>query len=346
MQKVVAEIYLRNIRHNAELFKEITGVKLCAVVKANAYGHGAEEVVFALSDIAECFAVALVDEALQIRQAACGKDSLVFSSPITEEDSYTLAVNGFIATIPDLWTAKLVASVCEKYALPCRVHLKVNTGMNRYGMNGSMLGKVCRFLQASPWVLVEGIYSHLYDTTRENAERQRKLFCQMQRICEGYFPDVCSHISATFGATLGQEFVFDMVRVGLGLYGYTPTQTDLPLRKGMSVKGQVLCNRRLSFGGVGYGGNLAKKGQRISLVRGGYADGFLRKKENGACGFEKNANNLCMDVCLRKTNQKRGAWTPLLVDARETAAATGTIPYEVLCAATRRAEMVYDYDSE
>ena len=344
MQKVVAEIHLGNIRRNAELFKKLTGVKLCAVVKANAYGHGSEEVTLALSDIADCFAVALVDEALQIRQAACGRDILVFSPPITEEEAYTLAVNGFIATISDLWTAKRVASVCEKYALPCRVHLKVNTGMNRFGMNGSMLGKVCRFLQGKPLIIVEGIYSHLYDTTRENAEKQRRLFCQMQRICKGYFPNVCSHISATFGATLGQEFAFDMVRVGLGLYGYAPTQTELTLRKGMAVKGQVLCNRRLSFGGVGYGGNLAKKGQRISLVRGGYADGFLRKKENGACGFEKNANNLCMDVCLRKTNQRRRRWTPLLVDAQETAAATGTIPYEVLCAATRRAEMVYDYE--
>ena len=85
MQKVVAEIHLGNIRRNAELFKKITGAKLCAVVKANAYGHGAEEVAYALSDIADCFAVALVDEGLQIRSAACGKDILVFSPPITEE---------------------------------------------------------------------------------------------------------------------------------------------------------------------------------------------------------------------------------------------------------------------
>ena len=166
----------------------------------------------------------------------------------------------------------------------------------------------------------------------------------MQSICKGYVPSVCSHISATFGATLGREFALDMVRVGLGLYGYTPTKTDLVLQKGMSGKGKMRLTRRLSCGGVGYGELTAQKGEWISLARGGYADGFLRKKENGAFGYENNRNNLCMDVCLRKGRKNRGVWTPLLVDAEKTAAATGTIPYEVLCAATRRAEIVYDYD--
>lgn len=333
-----------NIRRNAQLFKEISGVKLCAVVKANAYGHGAEEVTFSLSDIADCFAVALVDEGLQIRQAACGKDILVFAPPITEEEAYTIAVNGFIATVPNLWTAKLLLSTCEKYDLPVRVHLKVNTGMNRQGMNGSMLGKVCKLLQNQSLVSVEGLYSHLYGTTRESAETQRKLFRTMQRICKGYFPDVCAHISATYGATLGREFSLDMVRVGIGLYGYTPTKTQLPLQKGMTVRGQVVCNRTPSFGNVGYGEIVAKKGEPIALIRGGYADGFLRKRENGSVNFEKNANNLCMDVCLRKSKQRRGAWTLLLDDAEKTAERTGTIAYEVLCAATRRVEFLYDYE--
>ncbi|MBP3422454.1 MAG: alanine racemase [Clostridia bacterium] len=344
MQKIVAEIHLGNIRRNAELFKNLSGVKLCAVVKANAYGHGAEEVAFALSDVADCFAVALVDEGLQIRQAVCGKDILVFSPPITEEETYAILSNGFIVSVPNLWTAKLIVSVCQKYNLTARAHLKVNTGMNRYGMNGSMLGKVCRLLQNHSCVKVEGLYSHLYATDRETSKKQRELFCRMQGICKRYFPFATSHLSATYGATLGRDFSFDMVRIGLGLYGYTPTLADLPLQKGMSVKAQVLLNRKLSFGGVGYGEVVAKEGERIALIRGGYADGFLRKKENGAHGSERNANNLCMDVCLRESKQKRGAWTYLLTDAEETALQTNTISYEVLCALTRRAESVYDYE--
>ena len=343
MKKVRAEIHLGSIRNNAKAWKTVTKTKLCAVVKANAYGHGAEEVVFALSDIADCFAVALVDEGLQIRQAACGKDILVFSPPITEAEAYALAVNGFIASVPDLWTARLIAKTCERHRLIARVHLKVNTGMNRYGMNPFMLGKVCRFLQNEPCVQVEGLYSHLYDTERQTAYAQRALFMQMQRICKGYFPSFISHLGATYGATLGKDFAFDMVRVGLGLYGYAPTKTDMPLQKGMTVYSTVACNRKYAFGGVGYG-KATPSGERIALVRGGYADGFLRKKENGTLGCEQNANNLCMDVCLRTGKQPRGKRVYLLTDAEQTAEETGTIAYEVLCAATRRAERVYDYE--
>ena len=86
MQKVLAKIHLGNIRRNAKQFRDFTGTELCAVVKANAYGHGAEEVVNALSGVADCFAVSIIDEAVQIRGAACGKEILVFSPPITTQD--------------------------------------------------------------------------------------------------------------------------------------------------------------------------------------------------------------------------------------------------------------------
>lgn len=343
MQKIIAEIHLGNIRRNAEYFKNKTGAKLCAVVKANAYGHGAEEVVFSLADVADCFAVALVDEGLAIRAAACGKDILVFSPPIDEEEAYTIVTNGFIVTVPDLWTARLIARTCEKYRLTARVHLKVNTGMNRYGMNGSMLGKVCRFFKGKPFIQVEGLYSHLYGTEINTAREQRALFLRLQSICRRYFPSFTSHLGATYGAMLGREFAFDMVRVGLGLYGYTPTDS-LPLQKGMTLKTQIACNRKFSFGGIGYGEKHEDYKGRIVVVRGGYADGFLREKANGTLGGEYNLNNLCMDVCLRSGKQRRGGKIPLLIDADETAGKTGTISYEVLCAATRRAEFVYDFE--
>ena len=342
MQKIIANIHLGNIRRNAEYFKNQTGVKLCAVVKANAYGHGAEEVTLALADLADCFAVALVEEGIAIRAAALEKDILVFSPPISEEEAHTIIVNGFVATVPDLWTAKLICRVCEKHRLSARVHLKVNTGMNRYGMNSSMLGKVCTLLKDKPFIKVEGLYSHLYTTQEENAREQRALYVKMQNVCKRYFPSFISHLGATYGAMLGKDFAFDMVRVGLGLYGYTPVG-ELPLHGGMTVKTQVACNRKFSFGGIGYGEKQDYIGQ-IEVLRGGYADGFLRKQFNGAEGSEKNLNNLCMDVCLRSGKKRRGESIPLLTGAKETAQKTETIAYEVLCAATRRAEFVYDYD--
>lgn len=355
VQKVIAKIHLGNINRNAEKFSAWTGARLCAVVKANAYGHGAEEIVNALERTADCFAVALIDEAIAIRTAACDKEILIFTPPMNEEETLAIAENRFSATLPDLWTAKLVASVCEKYRLPINVHLKINTGMNRYGMDIYTLGKVCKFLQGNPLVCVKGIYSHLYEYTYERAKAQRDLFLKNVAVCRRYFSGVTAHLGGTYGALLGKGFCLDMARVGIGLYGYLPdgiadvpteTLSALSLQKGMTVYGQVMTNRRLSYGGVGYGKTLSdqeRKGlKKITVGRFGYADGFLRQSDNGMNGFEKNANNLCMDVCIRKGAVKRGAWMPILTDAAKTARVTGSITHEVLCAATRRAEFIYD----
>lgn len=343
VQKIVAKIHLGNIRYNAEEFSALTGTRLCAVVKANAYGHGSEEVVNALSGIADCFAVALLEEGIAIRGAACGKDVLVFTPPTNEEEGYHLAANGFIATVDGLYTAKLLSKVCAKYHLPLRVHLKVNTGMNRYGMNGSMLGKVCTFLQCDRYITVTGIYSHLYTCSRELSEVQRVLFVKMLAICKRYFPNVVAHLGATYGALQGKEYAFDMVRIGIGLYGYLPCSTEkLSLKKGMSTYAKSVFSRTYSFGGVGYGDVKKEKGTKLTLCRVGYADGVLRNRKNGVENFDKNANELCMDICIREGRIARGKYLPLLSDAEEIARETGTIVYEVLCAATRRAEFVYD----
>ena len=344
---------MKHIRENAEQFKTLSGKRLCAVVKANAYGHGAEEVTLALSGVADCFAVSLLSEALDLRVAACGKDILILTPPMSEAETLCAAQNGFILTVPDLLCARLVVNVSEKYAVQVRVHLKTNTGMNRYGMNVAMLGRVCGYLSDRRRILVEGIYSHLYGDTRESAETQRKLFVQMHAVCRRYFPKTIAHLSATFGSMLGDAFAFDMIRVGIGLYGYLPDGTkklsDLPqlaLQKGMTVYAQVTSERRYSFGGAGYGEPklTIEKGERLSVVRYGYADGFLRNRKNGANGYEHCVNHLCMDACVRAEKVKRGRLLPVLTDADETAEIADTISYEVLCSATRRAEMVYDYD--
>ena len=340
-----------NVRRNAEKFRALTGKKLCAVVKANAYGHGAVEIVNALENTVDFFAVALIEEAVEIRGAACGKEILVFTPPMTEEECFAVASNGFAITVADLRTAKLLSAVCKTYGFSVKVHLKVNTGMNRYGMNGSMLGKVCKFLENDPFVSVEGMYTHLYDCSMETAREQVRLFARFQKIAKGYFSSLVSHLGGTYAAFLDDKTGFDALRVGIGLYGYLPTGTPLHiqetlcLEKGMSVYARVETERKISFGGVGYGKPRSKTEigeiRRLSVVRFGYSDGFLRRRDDGTCGWENHLNNLCMDVCLTK-NGRKGRWLPVLIDADETAKKTGTISYEVLCAATRRAEFVYD----
>ena len=339
MRKIVATVRLWAIRRNAETFKNFTGTKLCAVVKANAYGHGAEEVANALSGVADCFAVALLDEAIALRVASCGKDILILTPPLDEEDILACAENGFIVTVSDLHTARLAERVCRRFGCMLRVHLKVNTGMNRYGMDLPALGKTCKFLQNSGRIKVEGIYSHIYDISQ--AENIRVRFLRAVGVYRRYFTGGCVHLSATAGATLGKAFAFDMVRIGLGLYGYGAEH--LPLEKAMRVHTRVVVDRKYRFGGAGYGTPRQElDGKRLCVCRYGYADGFLRNAENGVDGEEKQANNLCMDACVRVDEKRRGQEITLLSDAEKTAEKAGTISYETLCAVTRRAEIIYE----
>ena len=356
MQKVKAHVSLQAIYHNATVFQSHTKTRLCAVVKANAYGHGAEQVVYALHSVAHCFAVSLVEEAKAIRIAACGRDILVLTPPLSDEEIYDGIYNGFLLTVSNIQTAKRIAQAAQRLRLPARVHLKVNTGMNRYGMDESTLKQVCKHLQHSPFVKVEGIYSHLYQTNIHTAKKQRELFMCMQSICKEYYPNVIAHISATYGALLGEDFAFDMVRIGIGLYGYFPDGAqDIPrstydafaLEKALRITATVVCSAPYRFGGAGYGTPVwentnTQPPKRLSVCRIGYADGVLRQRNNGTKTCAEYANNACMDATILMGNHTYGEEICIMQDAAKTAKETGTISYEVLCAATRRAEFIYD----
>lgn len=350
MQKIVTEIHLKAIRENARAFKAKTGVKLCAVVKADAYGHGAEAVAATLAGIADCFAVSLVEEAIAIRAASLGKDVLVLTPPTSAETAFTAMSYGCILTVTDLWTARLIDGVARRYGLPCKVHLKTNTGMNRYGMNASMLGKVCKFLRKSTFTRVEGIFSHLYTCDGETCEKQRQIFVKQVGVCRRYFPEVTAHLSATYGATLSKAFAFDMVRVGLGLYGYFPEGGEdasnrfPPLQKAMTAYAEISASRQISFGGVGYGAMTETKrraGKRLSVLRVGYADGTGHAQANAATENEYPVGDFCMDACFLRGKRQRGGRVTLFEDAQTLAKKRNTIVYEVLCLTALRAERVY-----
>lgn len=351
MQKVKAVIHIKSILDNATQFCSPTR-KLCAVVKANAYGHGAEEIVGALQSVVDCFAVALIEEGIAIRTAACGKDILIFTPPLTEEDALVMIENDFLITISDLHSAKSVATAARKSGRIARVHIKVNTGMNRYGVLPIWTGRICAYLQERQNVAVTGIYSHLYTTDRTVSEKQRDAFCRAVEMCRNYYPRAIAHLGGTYAALLDERFAFDMVRVGIGLYGYLPyikeeNRAFVPvLRKGMTVYAPCATTRRYVRGGCGYGECFLERQEEAALtvLRVGYADGFLRSRGNGTDGAEKNVNALCMDACIRCGRGEIGRWTAVMSDADKTAKATGTISYEVLCAATRRAECIYVYD--
>ena len=129
MQKTIAKINLKAIKNNAEAFKTLTGKKLCAVVKANAYGHGALATVNALESVADFFAVALIEEALEIRQAVCDKEILVLTPPTDISEVVYLFDERFIASVGDLKTAKLIQRVAFLRKKKIKVHLKLSASL-------------------------------------------------------------------------------------------------------------------------------------------------------------------------------------------------------------------------
>ena len=133
MQEKVLKIDLQKLRENATAFKRLTDRFVYAVVKADAYGHGAIAVTSALYPVVDGFAVAIVREGIQIRTAACGKEILVFTPPATEDEVLLATRNGLTLTAGDLRSAKRIVETAKKYALSVCVQVKINTGMNRYG---------------------------------------------------------------------------------------------------------------------------------------------------------------------------------------------------------------------
>ena len=342
MQKLITNIHLSNLRKNALAFRRLTESKLCAVVKADAYGHGAIEVVNALYTIADFFAVALVEEGLEIRSAAAEKDVLVFTPPTCEKEAVVAIRNQLVLTVADVPSAKLIALVCKRYDVSARVHIKVNTGMNRYGVNTDELSQLCRYLKRQRHVRVQGIFSHLYTTDEATCHCQRREFENALAIAKQYFSPLTAHLAATYGATLGKAFAYDAVRIGLGLYGYTPVPCPrLALLPVMRAYALCVGTRIYRSGGVGYGASanvVGLQGKRISLLRAGYGDGI------GLLPFYKALpllNRCCMDVSFVRKNVGRGKEVALFSSAQELADAQGTIVYETLCCLGMRAERRY-----
>ena len=336
MQENRAVIRLGRIRANAQYFlSRAHGARLCAVVKADAYGHGAPAVAQALSGTADMFAVALVEEGAQLRHAGVAEDILVLCPPLCEEDVVRGARHRLIFTVSDAEDYALLARTCEKYGLCASFHIKVNTGMNRFGFDGDdfqdfLAGKF------SGRVRAEGVYSHFYRP--ENADTAARQFARFRQFCvpaERAFGPLLRHIAATGGVLASPEYCLDMVRVGIGLYGYLPEGFSLPagtIRPALSVRSTVACVREYREGGAGYG-SYRPKSKTLCVVRAGYADGFFREQTEG--------NSLCMDARVAETEGKKYGEVCVFSDADEYARRHGTVSYEALVNVGHRAVKEY-----
>lgn len=301
-EKTWIEINKANLLHNLELFKKNTskGLKIMAVVKANAYGHGALEVVDILCGKVDFFAVDSIDEALEVRSID-RKTPILVMGYVPDSRLIEAIGNNISFVIYDLGVAEYVAK--NNFTNPAKIHIKVETGLNRQGVNGNDLEILLNTIGSSSNKLeLEGIYTHFADiedtldptfamSQLKSFEKELKNVRKIVR--SGRFPLI--HSAASAASMLYENSHFDMLRIGIGLYGLWPSKETkielklhskpgsdlLPALAWRSVVAQV---KQIKKGdSVGYGRTWqAQKNTKIAIVPVGYADGIDRKLSNNA----------------------------------------------------------------
>lgn len=333
MQNTLAVISLKTILQNAEAVRRCADRPLIAVVKDDAYGHGAVRVSLALEPYVSGFAVSTVSEGEELRAAGVSKDILVLTPPLCEEEVLRLAASRLTASLTCLAVLNLVRSVQEKYAVGITAHLAVNTGMNRYGFRPELVNDA---LLRTEGMNVTGVYSHLYlpESAKDRAA-QARIFGRACEQVRSVYPDAVRHLAATGGAIAGVPS--DAVRAGIALYGYLPEafRGKIQVKPAAKLYATVAQSGTQLGGGMGYA-RAKHGGGKCHTLRLGYGDGLFRAGGLGAEG------KLCMDACVRRGGARTFGRRLVLSDVTKYAKEHGTTEYEVLVNFLRKADKRYE----
>lgn len=284
--RTYAEISLNAILKNFDALSArlMPGVKKMAVVKANAYGHGAVEVSTALEEKADYFAVACPKEAVELRDAGITRPILIlgYTDPVLYP---ILAERGLTATLYDAGEAEELSRVALSLGKRVKVHLAVDTGMGRIGVTPDERGlAIARRIAALDGIEPEGVFSHYAcaDTeTLSSAKEQEARFDGFLAALEknGIRP-LLRHICNSAGS-LRMQNQYDLCRFGISMYGYAP-DPDMPMpvepERAMTVKSKVIHVKNVEKGTpIGYGHSyVTSEKKRIATVAIGYGDGYNR----------------------------------------------------------------------
>lgn len=334
--------------------------KLLVLVKANAYGHGAVEFAAMMQGAgADYLAVALPVEGVELRRNGIALPILVLTAGTDFFDE--IIDNRLEPGIPNLYTLKaLVAKLEERGIKNFPVHIKLDTGMHRLGFMPAEIPALIEYLATTDRVRVQSIYSHLA-AAEDPAEDeftlgQIKMYqAGAQRITDaiGYKP--IWHILNSAGIERFPQYQFDMVRLGIGIYGISALP-GVHLDPVASLKVKVLQIKTLGpeDGTIGYGrhGHISPEGTTIATIPCGYADGLDRHLGRGNARFSVNGHrvptigNICMDMCMLDVtgvDVKVGDTVTIFgadPTVEELAEILGTIPYEILTSVPRRIERI------
>ena len=360
--KTVLEINLSALVHNLNVYIKLLqpGTKTMAMVKASAYGSGSAEVAKLLEfHKVDYLGVAYADEGVELRQAGVKLPVLVLNPEAASFDvlyRYQLE--------PEVYSPALLEEIIafagrEKHLA---IHLKLDTGMHRLGFEAANIPALIARLKAYPNLKVQSVFSHLAasDAPAHDAftHRQAVLFLDLYaQISQGLGYAPLRHLANTGGIARFPEYHFDMIRLGIGLYGLGTEGVQAQLRVVNTLKATISQIKEIAPGDtVGYNRNsgLLERPTRIATISVGYADGFLRLAGNGryAVGIRgqlaPTIGNVCMDMTMVDVSgipeAKEGDVVLVFGEnppVQTLARSLQTIPYEVFTNMSERVKRVY-----
>jgi alanine racemase len=367
-----AEVSLGTLRQNFRVVQQRIGtaVQVCAIVKADAYGHGAVECARALEqEGARWFGVTSLDEAIPLREAGVRGRILLMTGFWRGEEEDIVRL-GLTPTVWETGQIELFERAATALSVPKHpIHLKVDTGMGRLGVAPEDLPRICSALKSSSHLVLEGLSTHLASSEvldQPSVAAQLKTFGEVRDLLRNQGFNLPLIHAANTGAVISRPESWNtMVRPGIALYGYY-----LPFeRAGREVSGSALrlavkpvltwktrilslrdmrANQALGYGGI----YVTKAPARIAVLPVGYADGLNRRlSSQGRVIVRENyapiVGRISMDLTLADVTGLPGvsvgdevvllgATDGLSVDAREHAALSETVPYEILCGISKR----------
>jgi alanine racemase len=370
-----AEVNLEALRHNLRVVRRAAGsARVWAVLKADAYGHGAPAVARTLERAgADGFCVALLEEAVELREAGIRAPILVMgghygSDPAAYEE---VVARGLVPVVHDVEQVAAFARVVRSAAAgPVRVHLKIDTGMGRLGVTMQALPGLAARLAEHPEVRVAGLMTHLASADAPAEEQTAEQMARFEEATallarHGVRPEI--RHAANSAATLRGRARLDVVRPGIALFGVSPQvagqSLTTELRPVMCVRTEIVAVRDVPAGApVGYGATWrAPRASRIATLPLGYADGLSRRLAGVGAVLVRGkrapiVGAVSMDMTMIDVTDVPGADVgdeavvlgrqegPLAKDcigADEIATHADTIPWEVLTSVSRRVPRFY-----
>ena len=347
-----------NFNHFRSLLKPET--KILILVKANGYGHGAVPFAKEMEQLGAAYlGVALPGEGVELRKAGIDLPILVLTTGT--EDYPEIIRYGLEPGIPDIYALERLRDELRRAGRKdYPVHINIDTGMHRLGFMEREIPALIDFLAESPEIHIEGLYTHLAASDETQHDEftlgQIALYEKLSTQVMEHLPyKPLRHVLNSAGIERFTQYQYDMVRLGIGIYGISAVQSE-GLKPAAFYRCPILQIKDLlpEDGTVGYGrhGKLGPGVTRSATLCVGYADGINRHLGRGNASFEVNGKlaptigNICMDMCMIDVTGidcKEGDMVTIFGDkptAADLAGILDTIPYEIFTSVPRRVNRV------